>query len=177
MARLIRVILPPHDAVAARLIDPRRSADRHEPYVHRELPDRDIRIHTIEYDAARFVLIESKMNQAAQEIPRLRVPLADGMRDLPREQIILSRVAEKRNQIARGRVADPEDEWVLGRVYQLVQVGRIESALEADLVWIGRAGEGSLGAIGERPVVASDRNDLAVFRQAPRQRGFGSIEA
>src|SRR5437868_2476309 len=85
----------PH--VAGRLIHPGRAADRNESDIHRELPDRDIWIRAIEDDASRFILIEAQMNQAAQKIPRLRVTLADRERDLPRQQIIVDRVAEERN--------------------------------------------------------------------------------
>ena len=122
------------------------------------------------------------MNKAAEEVSGLRVALAHRRGDPPAQRvggagIVLGAVAQVRVQVARRGEADAVDFRVLGGVHKLVQVGGIEPALQAELARIGFAGKRNLAAIGERPVGAAQRDDLAVFRSPAGQRGFGGIEA
>src|SRR5580704_13948578 len=85
--RFIRVIFPPVDAVAAGLVHRRRSAGRSEPEVHPLLANGNIRIAAVENDPAGFVLIETKMNEAAEEVSGLRATLTHRRGDPPAQRI------------------------------------------------------------------------------------------
>src|SRR6202030_1656821 len=108
-------------------------------------------------DPSGFILIEAKMNKAAEEVSRLRVALAHRRGDSSAQRvggagIVLEAVAEPGVQVACGSEADAVNSRIFGGVCELVEKGRIEAALKAQLPRIGFAGKWSLAAIGERPV-------------------------
>ena len=110
----IRIFAPPYDAIAARLVPGRRHP---LPTANRKLRaswrPAMWGMSAIPYDAAGFILVEPQLDVTANEVPGLRIAAADGPPDLPRQRIrgplvVPRRVAQKRIQIAGGRVADPQ---------------------------------------------------------------------
>ena len=86
-AGFVRVIFPPDHAVTSGFVFRRRSAGSREAEIQRLLADGDIRIAAVEDDSSGLILIESQMNETAQEISRLRIALADGPLDLVAQNI------------------------------------------------------------------------------------------
>src|SRR6266436_4413667 len=73
---LVRVILPPYDAVASNFVHRGGAAGGREAEVHPQLANGSFRIAAVEDDPSSFILIESKMNKTAEEVSGLRVALA-----------------------------------------------------------------------------------------------------
>src|SRR5436190_8607446 len=120
-AGFVGVILPPDHAVTAGFILGGRAAGSREADIQRLLADGDIRIAAVEDDASLFVLIESQMNEAAQVIAGLRVPLANDPLNLVAQKIsgagrVFGLVAQERIQIASGRESDSVNFGVLRSV-------------------------------------------------------------
>ena len=78
-ARLIGVVAPPQQALAAGLEHLGGTARCAEADVHRQLARRDVRVHAVKHAAAGFVLIEAEVQQTPQIVARLGVALRDGV--------------------------------------------------------------------------------------------------
>jgi hypothetical protein len=72
---------PPHDAVAARLVQAGGTARQREAQVDRRLTRGDPRKRAVPHDAVLQVLVEAEMDEGADEIAGLRVSDADRGRD------------------------------------------------------------------------------------------------
>src|SRR5258708_39288187 len=100
---------------------------------------------------AGFIAIEAKVDETAEEVAGLRIALGDGVANLARDGIgragvVLFRVAEEGVQVARGGVADAEDQGILRGDDELIERGWIEAGFGADLCRVGSAGEGGFSA-------------------------------
>ena len=79
----------------------------------RQLACSDMRHRAVPHDFAVFILIEAKVDEAANEVSGLRVAAAHRQVNLFRERvwltgIVLDSVAQKRSQIASGGISDPQ---------------------------------------------------------------------
>src|SRR5688500_1629183 len=107
---------------------------------------------------AGLVLVEAEMQEATDEISRLRGAAGDRPADAVRQRvrragIVGSRVLEERSDVPEGREADAEHRRILGGVGDGVHQLRIEAVPETNLRRIGRARENMLRiASGKGPV-------------------------
>ena len=100
-----------------------------------------------------LVLVEAEVQEAAQVVARLRVALRDGVAHASRRAgWPASPLPQEGDQIARGREADAVHRRILGDVGQLVERRRIEAALEAQLLRIGRARETASACSRQTPI-------------------------
>src|SRR5262249_25824243 len=79
-----------------------------------------------------------EVQPASQIVSGLRAAARDAVRDAAGQWIrsagiILGRVLEERCDVAPGSEADTEDIWIFRRIHHLIELGRVEAALEADL--------------------------------------------
>jgi len=123
-AGFVGEVLPPVDAVAAGFVHGGGAAGSGEADIHPELANGAFRIAAVEDDAAGFILIEAKMNKAAQKVSGLRVALAYGGGDASAQRvggagIVLEAVAKVRIQVARGGEADAIDLRIFGGIDKL----------------------------------------------------------
>ena len=155
-ADLVLIRTPPDDRLAARLVQRAGAARQRESKVDGRLPRGNARKHAVPYDVPREVLIETEVNERLDEIARLRVPDGNRMRNRACDRVcraggICRGTAEERHDVARCGQSDPQHEWILCRVDQLVQLRRVEAVLEAQLGGIRCAGERGAPAIRKGP--------------------------
>ena len=136
----------------------------------------------------RLVLVEAEVQPAAQIVARLRAAARDRVRDLSGERIgradvVRFSVAEETRHVAPCGKADAERIGILGGVDDLIELGRVEAALEADLHReLGqRRRVIESAAAAEAPVAARNRafaGHLTVdcFVVARHQSGRGRVE-
>ena len=116
-----------------------------------------MRIRAVEDNPARFILIEAEVDERADEIARLRIPLSDRPFHLLRHRVriadvVFLGVAQERVEIARGREPDAKDQRVFRCVNHNVFGSWIEAVFQTDLRRIGRARKRRCFAIGKGPV-------------------------
>ena len=112
----------------------------------------------------RFILIESEMQPAPQVIAGLRAAARNAARNTSRQRIrgadiILVRIFEERRDIAPRRETDAKDVRIFRGVNNLIELGRIEAAFQADLHRQFRQRHRRIkrAAAAEFPVGARDR--------------------
>ena len=111
-------------------------------------------IGAVPYDAPRFILVETEINVTADEVARLRTAAADRPADLIRHRVVGAFViAQEGIQVARGGVADAQDQRILRGEHQVVFEAGSKPPFTQIFDGFGCAREWRRGAIGECPGV------------------------
>ena len=163
-ARLVGIRHPPLRSFAAGLVELQHAVGLRPAEIERDAAARDDRPHAVVHLAFRFVLVEAEMQPAPQVVAGLRAAARNAALDASRQRIrgagiVFVRVFEERRDIAPRGETDAEDVRVFRGVDHLIELGRIEAALEADLHRQLRQRQRRVerAAAAEFPVGARDR--------------------
>src|ERR1700752_11510 len=100
-----------------------------------------------------FILVEAEVEEGTHGTAGLRYAVHDGLLNGPGERVARARVvAQKRGEITRRSKAEPKDGGVLCRIDQLVDVVRVEPAVETNLCRARSARKWRGGAVCESPL-------------------------
>ena len=105
------------------------------------------------------------------------IPSPRGFTRSPRPSRRGMPVAQEGDKVAGRREAQTHHHRILRRVEQLVDVVRVEPALEADLLRVRDAGKGHHGAVGKGPLAVRDEFTRVVLMDAPCQCCPGVVGA
>src|SRR5215471_13552248 len=162
IANVILVADPPLWAFAARLVELEHAVRLRPAEVERDPPPRDDRPRAVVQLQPSLVLVETKVQEGAGKVARLRYATDDTPLDLARERVGSSKtvfrlVLEEAGHVAERGKADPEDVRVVCGEHHLVEQVGIKSIAQTDLRWVRRAGEGMVRiALAPGPVAARD---------------------
>ena len=82
---LVGPVFPPENAFAADFVGIGGAVGQREAEIESHLPAGDVRHRAVPHDSSRFILIESEIDESADEIAGLRAALADGVGDFSRD--------------------------------------------------------------------------------------------
>src|SRR5215471_10009929 len=160
VANVILVPDPPLGSFAASLVELEHPVRLRPAEVERDPPPRDDRPRAVVQLQPSLVLVETKVQEGAGKVARLRYATDDAPLVLARERVgssktIFRLVLEEAGHVAERGKADPEDVGVFCSEHHLVEQVGIKSIAQTDLGWVRRAGEGMVRiALAPGPVAA-----------------------
>src|SRR5216684_661354 len=145
--------------------------------VQRDARGGDMGVHPVKHHVVVFILVEAKVEERAHGSAGLRHAVHDSFLNAPGERVSSTRViAQKRGEITYRREAETENRWVLCGVDQLIDVVRVEPAIETNLRRARGARKRHGRAVGKRPLIVGDQLAWVILVHALGQNTARVVE-